>query len=240
MFAHFRISQCPTGWFPLWVYWMNMLLKCTFIFSTLKMAAWGSGPLSGSAQHTTEVLTHGYFEQQKVCPLCMHSSHANALYHSLFLMVVFYRCLSNPCQSDIWWLTTARRNFYQAVLIRIYHDCAIMEAWLPFMTCRIWTIRTWLSGCMKFSVHDNNNYVNCGAIVVIASTVYATIMELSDELPAPSPNEMTVTIDLDNNINIEWHNINGSRKKHQSLLLREIGSSSPTSCSLSCYGMILE
>jgi len=47
----------------------------------------------------------------------------------------------NPCQSDIWWLTTARRKSYQPVLVRIYRNCAIVEvwlpseAWLPFMTC---------------------------------------------------------------------------------------------------------
>jgi len=41
------------------------------------------------------------------------------------------RCLTNPCQSDIWWLTIARRNSYQPVLVSIYRNCAILEAWLP-------------------------------------------------------------------------------------------------------------
>ena len=42
------------------------------------------------------------------------------------------KCLLHPCQSDIWWLTTTRRNFSQYVLVWIYCDCAIMEVWLPF------------------------------------------------------------------------------------------------------------
>ena len=36
----------------------------------------------------------------------------------------------NPCESIIWCLTTAARNFYQPVLAKIYRDYAIMEAWL--------------------------------------------------------------------------------------------------------------
>ena len=35
------------------------------------------------------------------------------------------RCLTNPCQSNLWWLTTARRNSYQPVLVRICRNCAI-------------------------------------------------------------------------------------------------------------------
>ena len=38
----------------------------------------------------------------------------------------------NPCESIIWCLTTAARNFYQPVLAKIYRDYAIMEAWLSF------------------------------------------------------------------------------------------------------------
>jgi len=67
---------------------------------------------------------------------------------------------------------------------------------------------------------------------------YMTIVEFFDEWPAPFSLEMMIIINHDNNICIEWHNnINGNRKKHQSLLLREIGScpgpSSPPSCFLS-------
>ena len=152
MVFHFEFTE--------WICCWNWLMY--IYFSTLKMAAWGSGPPSGSAEHTTEVLTRGHFEQQKVqrCAHCTCAVHMQMHFTTLCFWWLCSRCLLNPCQSDIWWLTTARRNFYHAVLIRIYHDCAIMEAWLPFMTCRIWrriwTIRTLLSGCMTFSVHDNN------------------------------------------------------------------------------------
>ena len=109
------------------------------------------------------------------------------------------RCLPNLCQSDIWWLTTARRNSYQPVLVCIYHNCAIVEAWLPFMTCRICIFRTLLAR-LKFSVHD---MCNCGAIAVITSATYMTIMELFDEYPGPfSPERMMVVIDHDTNIYI--------------------------------------
>ena len=44
---------------------------------------------------------------------------------------------------------------------------------------------------------------NCGAIAVITSATYMTIMELFDEYPAPfSPERMMVVIDHDTNIYI--------------------------------------
>jgi len=43
-------------------------------------------------------------------------------------------------------------------------------------------------------------YANCGAIAVIASTTYMTIMELFDEYSAPfSPEMMMLVIDHDTN-----------------------------------------
>ena len=62
------------------------------------------------------------------------------------MMVAFEVFIPNASQSDIWWLTIARRNVYQPVLVQIYHDCVIMEAWLPFMTCRTSILRTLLVG----------------------------------------------------------------------------------------------
>ena len=64
-------------------------------------------------------------------------------------------------------------------------------------------------------------YANCGAIAVITSTTYMTIVELFDEYSAPySPKVTRSFIDHDTNIYIEWHNIiHGNRKEHQSLLL---------------------
>jgi len=70
------------------------------------------------------------------------------------------RCLSNPCQSDIWRLMTARRNSYQPVLFRIYRNCAIVGAWLPFVMCRICILRALLSGwSFLFMI-----YANCASI----------------------------------------------------------------------------
>ena len=43
-----------------------------------------------------------------------------------------FEVLAESCQSLIWWLTTARRNLYQPVLVQIYHYCAITEVLLPF------------------------------------------------------------------------------------------------------------
>jgi len=80
-------------------------------------------------------------------------------------------------------------------------------------------------------------YANFGAYAVIASTTYMTTVELFDE--CPSSHQTMVTIDHDNHIYIQRHNNNGNRKKHQSLLLREIssgpGPSSPLSCFLSWH-----
>ena len=56
---------------------------------------------------------------------------------------------------------------------------------------------------LRFSVHDIHIYANCGAIAVIESTTYMTIMELFDEWPALSSHEMMtmmIIIDHDNNI----------------------------------------
>ena len=46
-------------------------------------------------------------------------------------------------------------------------------------------------------------YANWGAIAIIASTAYMTIMELFDEYPYPSPEMMVIVIDHDHNFYIE-------------------------------------
>ena len=133
------------------------------------------------------------------------------------------RCFPNPCQSDISWLTTARRNSYQPVLVRIFRYCAIVKAWLPFMLCRktyrICILRTSLSGwSFLFMI-----YVNCGALW----WVLCPLFPWGDKV-----------IDHDTNSYIDI--IHGNRKERQSLLLRAIGSgpgpSSPPSCFLSWHG----
>ena len=83
---------------------------------------------------------------------------------------------------------SARRSFYQPVLVRVFCDFTIVEAWLPFMTCRICILRTFLPGwSFLFMIH-----ADCGAIAVIASTTYmtSTVVELFDEYPAPFSPEM--------------------------------------------------
>ena len=77
--------------------------------------------------------------------------------HSLLMMAAF-KVLSESLW--IWWLTIARRNSYQPVLVRIFRNCAIVEAWLPFMTCRecIHDVQNMypqnITVRLKFSVHD--------------------------------------------------------------------------------------
>ena len=90
-----------------------------------------------------------------------------------------FEVLTNPSQYDIWWLTTAGRNSYQPVLVCTFRNCAIVEAWLPFMTRRICILRT--LACQA----EGTVSVHCGAIAFIASTTYMTIMELFDEHPRP-------------------------------------------------------
>ena len=151
------------------------------------------------------------------------------------------RCFLNPpCQSDIWWLTTARRNSYQPVLVHIFRNCAIVEAWLPFMTCRktyrICILRTSLSGwSFLFMIHV---YVNCGAIAVIYKHDLHDYRGALWWVLRPRFPWGDKVIDHDTNIYIEI--IHGNRKEHQSLLLRGIGSgpgaSSPPSCFLSWHG----
>ena len=80
---------------------------------------------------------------------------------TLWLSWLRSRCLTNPCPSDIWWLTIARRNSHQPVLVRIYRNCAILEAWLPlrrgFLSWRVEYVSSehycqaevFCSGCMQ-------------------------------------------------------------------------------------------
>jgi len=169
-----------------------------------------------------------------MCAYCACTVHMQTHFTTLCLWWLRPRCFPNPCQSDIW-LTTARRNSYQPVIVCIYRNSVIMEAWFPFMN---------MHPCMtlEYASSEHHCHANCGAIALITSTTYMTIVELFDEYPVPFSPEMTMTvIDHDTNIYIKWHHIiNGNRKEHQSLLLRGIGSgpgpSSPPSCILSWHG----
>ena len=121
----------------------------------------------------------------------------------LWLSWLGSRCLTNPCQSDIWRLTTARRNSYQPVLVRIYRNCAILEAWLPFqawlpfMTYGIIMYPQNITFRLKFSVQN---------ICKLWSHCSHCKHDLHDcrEYPAPFSPEMTmIVIDHDTNIYID-------------------------------------
>jgi len=62
------------------------------------------------------------------------------------------------------------------------------------------------------------SYADHGAIAVIASTTYMTIVELFNECSAPFSPEMMITI-IDHNTNayVEWHNIWGKSERHRRL-----------------------
>ena len=107
-------------------------------------------------------------------------------------------------------------------------NCAIMEAWLPFMTCRICILRTLLSGWSSLSWYMQ--------IVEPLQSLqeWPTWPSWSSLMNTPPPSPW------DDNLYWMTNIINGNSKKHQSLLLRGVGSgpgpSSPPSCFLSWHG----
>jgi len=107
----------------------------------------------------------------------------------LYMMIAF-EVLTESLSIQHLVAQTARRNSYQPVLVR---NCAIVEAWLPFMMCSICILRTLLSG-LSFLFRI---YANCGAIVGIASMTYMTIVELFAEHPTPFSREVTIVINHD-------------------------------------------
>ena len=62
------------------------------------------------------------------CAYCACAVPMQMHFTTLCLWWLHSRCLPNPFQSDIWWITTASRNSYQFVLVRIYYNCDVMEA----------------------------------------------------------------------------------------------------------------
>ena len=158
-----------------------------------------------------------------MCIYCACAVHTLTHFNTVCLRWLCSKCLRSPCQSDIWWLTTARRNSYQPV------STVTLPSWLPFMTCRICILRTLT--CQAEVICSW--YANCGAIAVIASTTY-----VAWRIPRP------LLLWDDGDSHWSRHQLtsthNGNRKKHQSLLLRGRGSgsspSSPPSCFLSWHG----
>ena len=148
-------------------------------------------------------IAHLQFSSKRILPLFAYDGCVRGAYRILFNLT-----------------SGTRRNFYQPVLVRLSLDCAIMEAWLPFVTCRICILWIILSGWRFLFVI----YANYGAMAVNASTTYMTIVELWWMARPLLP------WNYDNHWKLNLHNsINGSRKKCQSLLLWEI-------CFLSWHG----
>ena len=83
----------------------------------------------GSVKFQTDaILNNTQKVEVQTCAYCTCTVHMQSYFTTLWLSWLHLRCLMNPCQFDIRWLTTARRNSYQPVLVRIYHNCAILEA----------------------------------------------------------------------------------------------------------------
>ena len=67
--------------------------------------------------HTKLLTSIAYKLKQLLYLLHIRSSCANVFYHSLPMIWLHSSCLLNPCQSDILWFATTRRNSYQPVLV---------------------------------------------------------------------------------------------------------------------------
>ena len=107
-----------------------------------------------------EPIAHVQFTCKHILPLCLWWLHS--------------KCLPNPCQSDIGGsrlLGGIPTNLYLSV------STVTVPSWKTLRT-----LRTLLSGWSSLFMI----YANCGAIAVIASTTYMTIVELFDEyVPRP-------------------------------------------------------
>ena len=119
------------------------------------------------------------------------SSHQRTLPRSLFrdgneILNLPLLCIT---QINIWPKKLQTPNWKalkcKPVLVRIYRNCSILEVWLPFevwlplMTCWMCILRTLLSGwSFLFRI-----YANCGAIAVIASTTYMTVVNTLPSSP---------------------------------------------------------
>ena len=81
---------------------------------------------------------------------------------------------------------TATRKFYQPVLVKMYCNYAIVEAWLSF--------------------HDVTTVQNCEARVLdfhCKHMTYTAAIELSDLMKGECPTPSSATINIDHNTNIQ-------------------------------------
>ena len=89
----------------------------------------------------------------QTCAYCACTVHMQSHCTTLCLSWLRSRCLNESW--SIRWLTTTRTNSYQLVLVRIYRNCAILEAWLPFITCEYVSSEYYCHDVrLKFSVQD--------------------------------------------------------------------------------------
>ena len=159
--------------------------------------------------------------------LCMHSSYANAFYHCAYDGWVWgaHRILVNSTSGRSWPLEGIPTNCPY-----LPYNCAIMEVWLPFMACRICILRTLLSGwSFLFMIYEPLQYLQ--AWPTWLSWIPHPLLPWGDDDSHWSWCQYI----------IERHNIiNGNRMKHQSLLLRGIGSGpGPLSPPSSFLGMVI-
>ena len=176
----------------------------------------------------------------QTCTYCACAVHMLTCFNTLCLKWWLHSsCLLNPCQSDIWLFTTTKRNSYQPVLVCIYRNCAIVEVWLPFMMCRTCILKTLTCQADVFCSWYMQIVEPLQSLQ--ARPTWLSWSSLINALP-PSPLRWWwLSLIITPTLYIEWHIIiNGNRKKHQSLLLKGLGSgpgpSSPPSCFLSWHG----
>jgi len=126
--------------------------------------------------------------------LSMHSSHANTFYHSLLMMVAFEVLTKSLSIRHL--AVHNRRNSCQPVLVCIYCNCAIVEAWLPSWRVDLSSMYPQnIIVRLKLSVREN---ANCGTIQWLQSLQHDYGGAL-DEYPAPFSSEMMMMVLYDTN-----------------------------------------
>ena len=104
----------------------------TFVYKLASVAVWIAAILLHETQWHCETTED---QMLQIWLLCTCSSHANTccvLCLSGLCSLLIRVALKVLTESIVWWLTI-RKNFYQPVLlVQVFCDCAIMEAWLPF------------------------------------------------------------------------------------------------------------
>ena len=118
----------------------------------------------------------------QTCAYCACTVYMQLHFTTLWLSWLRSRFLTNPCQSDIWWLATTRRNSYNLYLsVSTITVPSWRRGFLSICSC----LRTLLSQNITVSLcsHCKHNLYDCC------------------EYPVPfSPEMMMIVIDRDTNI----------------------------------------